>query len=257
MYNLQDHVLIITGSSSGIGLAATTMALEEGAKVLGVDIAEPPTSLAQHPGYKFFQEDLSQEGTPGKVLEACTRAYGDRIDGLLNVAGVMDLNQSADSLSDTVWERCIAINLTAPVKLMREVIPIMKKRNKGSIVNVASKAALSGAVSGVAYTASKHGLVGATKNVAWRFKHEGIRCNAICPGGVATTGIRDGVDASQFDKEALNMMSTIHQAYSSDQEKGIHLKPEDVAHSLLFLLSEHSRRISGAIIPIDNAWSTI
>nr|P9WEP2.1 RecName: Full=Short chain dehydrogenase ausX; AltName: Full=Austinoid biosynthesis cluster protein X [Aspergillus nidulans FGSC A4] len=150
------QVLIITGTSSGIGLAAATMALEEGAKVLGVDISKPPDSLARHANYQFFQADLSHPEAPARVVEACSRTYGDRIDGLLNIAGVMDLNQSADSLSDNVWERCISINLTAPVKLMREVIPIMKLRGKGSIVNVASKAALSGAVSGVAYTASEH-----------------------------------------------------------------------------------------------------
>ncbi|KAL3434408.1 NAD(P)-binding protein [Aspergillus tetrazonus] len=250
-------VLIITGTSSGIGLAAATMALEEGAKVLGVDISKPPDSLARHANYHFLQADLSHSEAPARVVEACSRTYGDRIDGLLNIAGVMDLNQSADSLSDNVWERCISINLTAPVKLMREVIPIMKLRGKGSIVNVASKAALSGAVSGVAYTASKHGLVGATKNVAWRFKHEGIRCNAVCPGGVAATGIRDSVDTTRFDKEAMDMMSIIHQAHGSDQGKGLGLEPEDIAHCLLFLMSDRSKGLSGAIIPVDNAWSTI
>ncbi|OKO92262.1 Levodione reductase [Penicillium subrubescens] len=95
----------------------------------------------------------------------------------------MDRNNSVDSLTDEMWDRCIAINLTAPVKLMREVIPIMREQKSGSIVNVGSKAATSGAASGVAYTASKHGLIGATKNVAWRYKQEGIRCNAVCPGG--------------------------------------------------------------------------
>jgi NAD(P)-dependent dehydrogenase (short-subunit alcohol dehydrogenase family) len=66
----------------------------------------------------------------------------------------MDLNQSADTVTDDMWDRCIAINLTAPVKLIREVIPIMRQKGKGSIVNVGSKASMSGAVSGVAYTAS-------------------------------------------------------------------------------------------------------
>ncbi|KAL5334677.1 NAD(P)-binding protein [Aspergillus crustosus] len=257
MHDLQDHVLIVTGSSSGIGLAASTLALASGAKVLGVDISNPPTSLDTNPNYTFLTADLSNPETAKAVITACTVAYGNRIDGLLNVAGVMDLNQSADTVTEEIWERCIATNLTAPVRLMREVIPIMKQRGKGSIVNVASKAALSGAVSGIAYTASKHGLVGATKNVAWRFKYDGIRCNAICPGGVAATGIRDGVDATKFDNEALAMMSLIHQAHGNDHKRGLGLQPEDVAHSLLYLLSDRSKGISGAIIPVDNAWSTI
>ncbi|OOQ86836.1 short-chain dehydrogenase/reductase SDR [Penicillium brasilianum] len=257
MYNIQDHVVIITGSSSGIGLAASTLALASGAKVLGIDISNSPASLTANPNYTFFAADLSHPESAKKAIAACIAAYGNRIDGLLNIAGVMDLNQSADTVTDDMWDRCIAINLTAPVKLMREVIPIMRLRGKGSIVNVGSKASMSGAVSGVAYTASKHGLVGATKNVAWRFKHEGIRCNIVCPGGVAATGIRDGVDSTQFDSEALEMMTVIHQAHASDHAKGLGLQPEDLAHSLLYFLSDLSKGISGAVIPVDNAWSTI
>ena len=78
---------------------------------------------------------------------------------LVNVAGVMDNFSSADAVSDEVWERVMAVNLTVPVKMMRAVLPLMKERKDGVIVNVASTAGTSGAVAGVAYTASKHGLV--------------------------------------------------------------------------------------------------
>lgn len=137
----------------------------------------------------------------------------DRVDVLVNVAGVMDNFSSADGVSDEVWERVMAVNLTVPVKMMRAVLPHMKERRDGVIVNVASTAGASGAVAGVAYTASKHGLVccshfsdgfcdiclregangaktndlgqiGATKNVAWRFRNDGIRCNAVLPGAI-------------------------------------------------------------------------
>lgn len=96
----------------------------------------------------------------------------------------MDQNSGADNVLDEDWDRIIAVNLTAPVRLMREVLKVMKAQKSGSIVNVSSKAGISGAVAGVAYTASKHGIVGVTKNTAWLFKDEGIRCNAICPGGL-------------------------------------------------------------------------
>ncbi|CEL11270.1 SDRa [Aspergillus calidoustus] len=257
MYNLKNQVIVITGSSSGIGLAASTIALSSGAKVFGVDIRPPPSTLTSQSNYACLQYDLSSSSTVSDIVAACEGAFGPRIDGLLNIAGVMDLNQSADTLADEIWERCIAVNLTAPVKLMREVLPVMQRQGGGSIVNVASKAALSGAVSGVAYTASKHGLVGATKNVAWRFKHERIRCNVVCPGGVGATSIRDGVDVTQFDAAALETMALIHQAHGCDREKGVELQPQDIAHMLLFLLDERSRGVSGAVIPVDNAWSTI
>jgi len=147
--------LIITGSASGIGLATATAALNEGAKVLGVDVSSAPEALSGNPNYKFLQGNLTDEATPKHVVETCVREFGGRIDGLLNIAGIMDRNGSVDSLSNEMWDRCIAINLTAPVMLMREVIPVMREQKSGSIVNVGSKAATSGAASGVAYTASE------------------------------------------------------------------------------------------------------
>jgi NAD(P)-dependent dehydrogenase (short-subunit alcohol dehydrogenase family) len=149
-------VIIVTGSASGIGLVTSTIALTEGARVLGVDISPAPNSILENASFKFVQCDLCHESAPDQIIEACTEAFGRRVDGLLNIAGVMDLNQSVDTVSDAMWERCIAINLTAPMKLMRAVIPIMREQRSGSIVNVCSKAAMSGAVSGVAYTASEH-----------------------------------------------------------------------------------------------------
>lgn len=255
-----------------------------------------PPSIAEHPNYKFLQGDLTDERTPKKVVETCVNEFGGRIDGLLNIAGIMDRNSSVDSLSDDMWERCIAINLTAPVKLMREVIHIMRQQKSGSIVNVGSKAATSGAASGVAYTASKymsfyklidqhsdgaffllgkHGLMGATKNVAWRYKQEGIRCNAVCPGGTLNTishygrtfvlpiitgvptGIVQASDPSTWDKDALGTMSLIHEAHGSDRRQGLGVEAENIADCILFLVSNQSKRINGAVIPIDNAWSVI
>ncbi|KAJ5464396.1 Short-chain dehydrogenase/reductase SDR [Penicillium daleae] len=253
---LHDHVLIITGSTSGIGLVTATLALSEGAKVLGVDVSSAPKSLNENPNFKFLQRDLTDAASAKDIVDTCVRQFGGRIDGLLNIAGIMDHNGSVDSLTDEMWDQCIAINLTAPVKLMREVIPIMRAQRSGSIVNVGSKAATSGAASGVAYTASKHGLIGATKNVAWRYKQEGVRCNAVCPGGVPT-GIVQASNPDLWDNAALETMSPVHQAHASDRPKGLGVEPDDIAQCLLFLISKQSKRISGAVIPIDNAWSVI
>lgn len=103
---------------------------------------------------------------------------------LANVAGVMDAFEAADTFTDKQWERVIGINLTVPSRLIRAVLPIMKGKKTGSIINVASRAAVSGASAGIAYTAAKHGLLGVTKHTAWRFRNEGIRCNAVLPGGL-------------------------------------------------------------------------
>jgi NAD(P)-dependent dehydrogenase (short-subunit alcohol dehydrogenase family) len=124
-----------------------------------------------------------------RYLTVQARTYGPKIDVLANVAGVMDAFGSADTVTEAEWGRVISINLTVPVQLMQAVLPSMKENKSGSIINVASYAAISGASAGVAYTASKHGLVGATKNVAWRFHEQGIRCNAVLPGGKSSTSL--------------------------------------------------------------------
>ena len=150
------QVVIVTGSSSGIGLATLQNALEEGAKVVGVDIAPPPQSFSAQvaENYHFLQADLTNPDAPSQVVAKALEAYGGRIDALFNIAGVMDDNSSVDNVTDEMWDRCIAINLTAPVMLMREVVKVMKEQKSGSIVNVASKAGMSGGAAGVAYTAS-------------------------------------------------------------------------------------------------------
>jgi NAD(P)-dependent dehydrogenase (short-subunit alcohol dehydrogenase family) len=146
----------VTGSSSGIGLATAKLAVEEGAKVLGIDVSAAPEALGNLPttDFQFLQIDLTKADAPSTVVSNAVETFGGRIDALLNVAGVMDNNASADSVSDDMWDRCIAINLTAPVKLMREVLVVMKEQKSGSIVNVGSKASVTGAAAGVAYTAS-------------------------------------------------------------------------------------------------------
>lgn len=156
------------------------------------------------PCFAFPPFHLSSLSWCACLEEVLTSPDRNRIDVLINVAGVMDNFSSADSVGDDVWERVLSTNLTVPVRMMRAVLPGMKARRDGVIVNVASTAGVSGAVAGVAYTASKHGLVsfsyfpfsltsvarsdrrqiGATKNVAWRFRNDGIRCNAVLPGAV-------------------------------------------------------------------------
>lgn len=121
----------------------------------GVDVSPSPSLLNEDPKYRGFQGDLTDDSTAQAVVDACTHAFGNRIDGLLNVAGVLDNFASVDGVTDQLWNKCLAVNLTALVKLMRAVIPIMRAQKRGSIVNVSSKAGTSGGSAGVAYTVSK------------------------------------------------------------------------------------------------------
>jgi NAD(P)-dependent dehydrogenase (short-subunit alcohol dehydrogenase family) len=183
MSSFENKVVIVTGCSSGIGLATTRILLARGAKVFGIDMSPFPQESSSGAVFTFHQVNLTEPNAADEAVAACIQKYGPKIDVLANVAGVMDAFSSVDTVKESEWERVLSINLTVPVRLMAAVLPSMQEHKGGAIINVASRAALSGAVAGVAYTASKHGLVGATKNVAWRFHNEGIRCNAVLPGG--------------------------------------------------------------------------
>lgn len=185
MASFENKVVFITGCSSGIGLATTLLFLDRKATVFGVDISpfKQPLDDSQTAAFTFHQANLAAPNAAQEAVAACLAKHGPKIDVLANVAGVMDAFASADTVQDADWERVMTINLTVPVRLMAAVLPSMKEHGGGAIVNVASYASLSGAVAGIAYTASKHGLVGATKNVAWRFHNDNIRCNAVLPGG--------------------------------------------------------------------------
>jgi len=217
--SLQGKVAIITGCSSGIGLATTRLFLERGASVFGIDMGAQPQKLAEDfSTFHFYHTDLTE---PQSVEHAVAKCIGkhDRIDVLVNCAGVTDGWSSADTIEDEELERVMAINLTVPIRLMKAVLPAMKQQKAGAIVNVASKAGLTGASAGIAYTASKHGLVsilevarwllltheqvGATKNVAWRFHQEGIRCNGVLPGSIATN-IASSAHMENFDSAGFN-----------------------------------------------------
>lgn len=186
-----------------MGLATTELFLSIGARVFGLD--RSPCSLA-HPSFQYQACDLASVQSIKEAVEVYRTTYGSELHVLANVAGIMDAFGSADSVTDDVWDRTLSINLTGPTQLIREVVPLFRNAGGGSIINVGSKASTSGGVAGVAYTASKHALVsqaiahastspsasyiaqqvGVTKNVAWRFRNDGIRCNAVCPGSEST-----------------------------------------------------------------------
>jgi NAD(P)-dependent dehydrogenase (short-subunit alcohol dehydrogenase family) len=185
MSSFQGKTVIVTGCSSGMGLATTLLFLSRKAQVFGIDISpfKHDLNANQSASFVFHQIDLCTPNAAETAVALCQAKFGPRIDVLANVAGIMDKFASADTVQESDWDRVIMINLTVPVRMMKAVLGQMKEQKSGVIVNVGSHASHSGASAGVAYTASKHGLAGATKNVAWRFRKDGIRCNAVLPGG--------------------------------------------------------------------------
>ncbi|KTR86097.1 SDR family NAD(P)-dependent oxidoreductase [Leucobacter chromiiresistens] len=239
------RTIIVTGAASGIGRATASRIAREGGRVVACDIAAEKLEAlaAELPDADIVavSGDLTRQDAIDRVIAAA----GDRIDGLANVAGVNDDFSPAGETPDAVWDRVIAINLTAPFKLMRAVLPAMEAAGRGAILNVASEAALRGNASGNAYTASKHGIVGVTKSAAFMYGARGIRVNAVAPGGVAT-GIPMPPNMSEAGSARLapfqQSIPTIATA-------------EHLAASITFLLSDDAVNINGAILASDGGWS--
>ena len=237
--------VIVTGAASGIGKATATRIAREGGRVIASDIAADKLETL-----KTELSDADIVTVPGDLttqdaIDAVIAAAGDRIDALANIAGINDDFSPAGETSDAVWDRVIAINLTAPIKLMRAVLPVREQAGRGSVLNVSSEAGLRGNASGNAYTASKHGIIGVTKSAAFMYGPKGIRVNSVAPGGVAT-GIPMPPNMSAAGSARL---APFQQAIPSVATA------EQLAASITFLLSDDAVNINGAILASDGGWS--
>ena len=189
---LNNKIALVTGAASGNGKAIATLFAQEKAKVVLVDINkvtlnEAVTSLSKQ-GYDVIgvEADVTKEADIQKMVDAALSKYG-RLDILVNNAGIFDELIPVGEVSDDLWYKVMETNLNAPMRGIRKVIPIFEKQGGGVIVNTASIAGFTGARGGgAAYVASKHALIGLTKNVAFNYKEKNIRCNAVAPGRVET-----------------------------------------------------------------------
>ncbi|MBF4509720.1 MAG: SDR family oxidoreductase [Aeromicrobium sp.] len=251
---LDGKVAVVTGAGSGMGRAMANLFAAEGAKVvaaewneatLGEVVDEVKAAGGEIVG---VQGDVSNPEDCKRIIDAATGSFG-RLDVLCNNAGVMDLNAGVAEMDDGTWGRVLGINLNGPMYLTRAAVPVMKQTGGGSIINTASVAGVGGGAAGCAYTVSKHGVIGLTKNTAFRYAQEGIRCNAIVAGAVETN-IMQSVDPSKFDQAGLARSQTWYAAIPGQ------LKATDIASLALFLASDESLMINGACIPADAGWTS-
>jgi NAD(P)-dependent dehydrogenase (short-subunit alcohol dehydrogenase family) len=236
--------VIVTGAGSGIGRATASRVAREGGRVIAVDISGERLDefIAEIPDLDIIP--VTADITDDAAVAAIVEAAGGQVDAVANVAGIMDDMTPVHEVSDEVWRRVLEINLDGTMKLMRAVIPGMLERAAGSIVNVASEASLRGSAAGAAYTASKHAIVGLTKNSAFMYGASGIRVNAVAPGPVITN--IDAKFASPLGAERVRTaMAIMPEAVEGDA----------LAASITFLLSDDSVNVNGAILPSDGGWS--
>jgi NAD(P)-dependent dehydrogenase (short-subunit alcohol dehydrogenase family) len=237
--------VVVTGAASGIGRATASRIAREGGRVIAVDVSKDRLDdlRSAHPEGDIV--GVRADITVQDDVDAIIAAAGGRIDALANVAGINDDFSPAHETTDAVWDRVIAINLTGAFKVLRAVLPVMISTGAGSIVNVASEAALRGNSSGNAYTVSKHGIIGLTKSAAFMYGPQGIRVNAVAPGGVAT-GIPMPPHMSEHGSARLRPFQAMIPTIAS---------AEQLAASITFLLSDDSVNINGAVLASDGGWS--
>jgi NAD(P)-dependent dehydrogenase (short-subunit alcohol dehydrogenase family) len=250
---LKGKVAIITGAGSGIGRAMAIRFAAEGASVVAADsnaqrLDEVVATITNAGGIVVSaQGNIANQATAEGLIDLAIESYG-YVDVLCNNAGIMDYMQGVGELSDDIWRHVLSVNLDGPMFASRRVIPHMLSRGGGVILNTASTAGIEGGAAGAAYTVSKHGLVGLTRNTAWMYAGRGIRCNAICPGGTATH-IAETMPSQRLDPAGAKRAA----AYAALMPET--LTPEDIANLALFLVSDESCHINGAIIPADGGWT--
>lgn len=252
---LKDKVIVVTGAAAGMGKAMAELFLKEGASVVLGDWNEKKLNVLLDELHKTNSNvfgkcgDISKRSDAEALIDLAFEKFG-RVDVLVNNAGVMDQMAGIDELDDDTWNRMLNINITGPMYAARRAIQSMLKNHNGSIINVASTAANHGSVAGVAYTTSKHAMIGFTKNTAWMYAQKGIRCNVICPGAT-NTSIMESVAQDRMSQLGAERLTPVHKLSPAT------LESLDIAHLALFLASDESKMISGAIVNADGGWGAM
>lgn len=246
--------VVVTGASSGMGRQIAYDFAAEGATVVAVarrkerleELAAQveadglPGKVLPYPG------DISREDVNEGMIDFAVEQCG-KLDVLVNNAGVMDKFEPIGHMATDTLDWILDINLKGPLYAMRKAVQVMlEQEGRGNIVNIASIGGTNGARAGVAYTASKHALIGATENTGYMYATEGIRCNAICPGGVETEITANMADVDQFG--IGRSMAGLDQSIKMGES-------EDIASAVLYVASDAAKFMTGAVIKIDGGVS--
>ncbi|WP_067829336.1 3-oxoacyl-ACP reductase [Actinomadura kijaniata] len=247
MQRLEDRVAVVTGGASGIGLATVRRLAREGARVVVADLdGTGGKAAAEEVGGLFVRVDVTSEEEVRALYEAAHRAYG-RIDVAFNNAGISPPDD--DSILETgleAWRRVQDVNLTSVYLCCKHVIPYMRERGKGSIINTASFVAVMGAAtSQISYTASKGGVLAMSRELGVQFAREGIRVNALCPGPVATPLLME-LFAKDAERAARRLVHI---------PMGRFAEASEIAAAVAFLASDDSSFITASEFLVDGGIS--
>lgn len=256
---LQGKSAIITGSTSGIGLAVAQHLARSGANVMLNGFGDPAeiekirADLAAEAGVQVGYS--SADMTKPEQIEAMVKDAAERfgsVDILVNNAGIQHV-APIDEFPLAKWDAIIAINLSSAFHTIRLCLPYMKSQGWGRIINLASAHALVASPYKSAYVAAKHGMLGLTKTVALEVAQQGITCNAICPGYVLTPLVEGQIDdtakARNIPRDAV-----IRDVMLGNQPTKAFVKTDEIGALAVFLCSDAAASITGAPLPIDGGW---
>lgn len=254
--SLQGKTALVTGSTSGIGLAIARTLAANGADVAlngfapAQDIADLTYGMSSETGrrVRHFAHDLSNLEEASRLVGDVTAEFG-KLDILVNNAGVQH-QAHIDEFPDEQWQRLLAVNLTAAFATIRAAWPQMKARGWGRIVNTASTLAFTAETRKAGYVATKHGILGLTREVALEGAQLGITCNAVCPAWVLTPLVARQVEAKASELQ-YSFEETARNYFLTDMPTRRFVEPDEIAAGVLFLCSDTARSITGIALPID------
>ncbi len=248
MGRLAGKVAIVTGSTSGVGKGTALMMGKEGARVAvtGRNEAEGEgvVQAIRDAGSEavFIRADLTRHAECRRLVDETVGTFGG-VDVLVNNAAIFPRGR-IDDTTEALWDEMMAVNLKAPFFCSQQVVPHMRNRGGGSIINIGSVNAFIGSPDLLAYSASKGGLMTFTKNLATALAKERIRVNLINPGWVLTEGEHEM-------QLSLGQPENWAELAAAKQPFGRLLEPEDIAHGIVYLASDEAALVSGAVLTIN------
>ncbi|RZL67177.1 MAG: 3-hydroxybutyrate dehydrogenase [Variovorax sp.] len=253
---LKGKTALVTGSTSGIGLAIAKALAQQGANLVlnGFGDAEGPKAEVAALGVKveYHGADMSKPGDIEDMMRFAASKFG-RVDILVNNAGIQHVAKVEDFPTER-WDAIIAINLTSAFHTTRLAIPAMREANWGRVINIASAHGLVASAQKSAYVAAKHGIVGFTKSIALETATTGITCNAICPGWVLTPLVQKQID-DRAVREGISVTQAQNELLGEKQPSLQFTSVEQLGALAVFLASPAADQVRGVAWAMDGGWT--
>lgn len=247
MARMKDKIAVITGSGKGLGEAMALLFSREGAKIVIFDIDETAgqdtvEQIREKAGEAIFvQGDVSKAEDAVRLIDAAVDAY-DRVDVLVNNAGI-HVDKTVADTTEAEWDEILGVNLKGVFLCSKAAIPQMRRQGGGNIICISSISGLIGQLNQAAYNASKHGIIGLVRCMAYDHAQENIRANAICPGVMNTPLVASVPEEHIAPYRKANLLERF-------------AEPIEVANAALFLASDESSHVTGSTMVVDGGYTT-